>query len=120
MSEFKEENPISDGDLLRSILQDSGEWLTVDAISQTRKWIEARPGAFLSATERRIRMAAHKSGGAILSYPGSPGYKLRALASQEEVSTAVAKVRHQASEMQNRAREIETWGQPDVAQGALL
>lgn len=59
------------------------------------------------ALKRRIRAIANASGGHILSYPGSPGYRLTREATIAEIQTATAKLRHQAAEMQQRALEID-------------
>ena len=55
---------------------------------------------------RKIRAIARASGGFILSYPGSPGYRLTREATIEEIQAATA-LRHQADEMRERWLEIE-------------
>lgn len=63
--------------------------------------------ASLENIKRRIRAVANASDGRILSYPGSPGYKLTREATIEEIQTAVGKIRHQSSEMLARALQID-------------
>ncbi len=71
-------------------------WMTVAHLRRLRpEW-----------SERFIRALANASKGRVLSYPGSPGYRITIEASAEEREAAVAKFRHQATEMGERANAI--------------
>ena len=83
-----------------------------------RGWMTSRElaAAGLAATlgltserylNRKLRAITQYSEGAILSFQGSPGYRLTAEATEEEVDVAIATLRHAAGEMQKRAVEIE-------------
>ena len=93
--------------LIESILTSRGGWMLAREIAESQEWIAANPGMYLGAAERMIRQAARDSGGRILSYPGSPGYKLRSLATKDEIHCAVNKIRSQAHDMLRHANEIE-------------
>ena len=73
-----------------------------------RGWMTAKDVQTLRPAwgERFIRLLANAAGGSVLSYPGSPGSRLTAEASAEERERAVAKLRHQAREMGERASAI--------------
>jgi hypothetical protein len=92
--------------LLMNILAGRG-WLTAGEIAQDWRFLDryglGKPGS----VERRIRAMANASHGRVLSYPGSPGYKLTREATIEEIQTGTAKLRHQAGEMQARALELD-------------
>lgn len=105
--------------LLESILAKDGAWCHAREIAESPEWLRAYPGMFLSKSERMIRAIASGSNGAVVSYPGSAGYKLRRLATDEEIQTAVAKLRHQAREMLERATQTECFGQ-EQAQPSLF
>lgn len=64
-------------------------------------------GAKLSAeaAERKIRAVANASGGQVLSYPGSPGYKLTLEATPEEMK-GIEVLRNQAQAMEDRYLKI--------------
>lgn len=80
---------------LRGLLRGRG-WVTAAELRGLRpKW-----------SERFIRLLANASFGRVLSWPGSPGYRLTIEASAEEREEAVAKLRHQALEMGERASAI--------------
>jgi hypothetical protein len=75
-------------------------WMNADQIlgalgQEPREW-----------RRRRIRAIANASSGQILSYPGSPGYRLTLEASIPEIESA-AILNHQANEMRRRWIEIE-------------
>lgn len=57
-------------------------------------------------SERAIRLFANASGGRVMSFPGSRGYRLTQEASAEERDEAQAKLLHQAREMSDRASAI--------------
>lgn len=104
----------TDLQLLETILR-AGSWRKAREIANTPLWRDAHPEMSLSYAEREIRAIASESRGAILSYPGSPGYLLRKFATDEEVRTAVNKLRHQARDMELRANQIENfWENPQL------
>lgn len=102
--------------LLEAILG-TGEWMHAREIAEHSRWRQMFPQragqsekTYREAAERRIRGIANGSGGSILSYPGSPGYRLRVAATSDEVRTAIAKLKHQGAEMMSRASAIENFG----------
>lgn len=56
--------------------------------------------------DRDIREIASASGGVVMSWPGSPGYRLTTEGSADERERAIAKLRHQALAMGARANAI--------------
>lgn len=89
--------------LLCDILAGRG-WLTAAQIcSHPEVVVDSRS---IENAKRRIRAIANASGGQILSYPGSPGYRLTKEATIAEIQTAINKLQHQAKEMLQRAHEI--------------
>ena len=106
--------------LLETILSEHGDWLHARDIALHPRWLEAHPHLegtrenWLAQQERKIRATASASAGSILSFSGSPGYRLRLAATAEEIQTAIAKLKHQGAEMMNRARAIETFGQQNA------
>ena len=78
---------------LLQILPGNG-WLTSVQIRALTGW-----------QERYVRAVANASRGRVLSYPGSPGYKLTREATKEEVDAADI-LGHQANEMRRRLVEI--------------
>lgn len=85
-------------------------WLKASAIMQLRPdW-----------TERSIRLFASASVGRVMSFPGSRGYRLTIEASAEERDEAVAKLRHQASEMGQRASAIARVHHKPVARPVIV
>lgn len=90
----------------RGVNRDSIEELC--GLLQGRGWVTARDLRRLRPLwqDRFIRLLANAAGGRVLSYPGSPGYRLTGEASAEERECAVAKLRHQAREMGERASAI--------------
>lgn len=93
--------PQLDVDLLLSVLSGNG-WLKANQIAEQ---IFVRKG--LHWQERYIRAVAHASKGSVISYPGSPGYKITTEATIKEIQAASACLRHQANEMTRRATEID-------------
>ena len=57
-------------------------------------------------SERSLRAVASASNGRVLSYPGSPGYRLTKEATIEEIQAADT-LRHQADEMRQRWLQIQ-------------
>lgn len=96
----------ADVNMLLTIL--AGGWRKSSEIAADYRWSERYPGISKDNSERRIRAIAAASNGQILSYPSSPGYRVTSEASSEEIRTALAKIRHQAREMFDRATQIET------------
>lgn len=79
--------------------------MTAQQIAAAPEFAESFEG--VKNTDRKIRAIANKTEGLVLSYPGSPGYRLTREATIEEIQTATAKLRHQAGEMSHRALEID-------------
>lgn len=102
--------------LLETILADNGDWMLARDIAVNWRWLEKFPHVkgtrqtWLNAQERKIRAIASASAGSVISFPGSAGYKLRAQASEKEIQTAIAKLKHQGGEMMARANAIATFG----------
>ena len=71
-----------------------GEWLKAAAICRVT-----------GLNDRQIRAAANASDGQVIS--GQSGYKLTALATQEEIAHAVNWMNHQANQMKKRVIQIE-------------
>lgn len=101
--------------LLETILAEFGDWMLAKHVAVSWRWQEKYPqgdrtrATWLVAQERKIRAIASGSAGSIISFPGSKGYKLRVLASSDEIQTAIAKLKHQGIEMMARATAIECW-----------
>jgi len=83
----------SDVAKMLQILAGNG-WLTSGQIQALTEW-----------QERYVRAVANASRGRVLSYPGSPGYKLTREATKAEVDAADI-LGHQANEMRRRLVEI--------------
>lgn len=92
--------------LLLNILRAAG-WIKAASIATDYRFLQHFPGMKPDAAERKIRAIASASGGQVLSYPGSPGYKLTLEATIEEIQTGLNKLRHQAGEMDRRALELD-------------
>jgi hypothetical protein len=92
--------------LLLNVLR-GRDWLKAAEIAADFRFVEYFGPVTTSYAERRVRAIASASGGQVLSYPGSPGYRLTMEATIEEIQTATAKLRHQAGEMDRRALEID-------------
>jgi hypothetical protein len=78
---------------LVAVLRDSGGWMTAVEIAAR---IEG-------ASERRIRKIASAAAPAVVSFPGSPGYKLWAACSVDEINHAIEAFEAQATDMIKRA-----------------
>lgn len=98
------------GSRLTEALKD-GQWHTAGCLSSS-----------LGISDRSLRSAAERSGGAIIS--GQQGYKLTGMATQEEVSRAELWLRSQAVKMLGRASEIREFrtreAQPQLQQSQPL
>ncbi len=79
---------------LCGLLQGNG-WMPGSLIRHTLPW-----------SERKVRAVANAANGRVMSFPGSPGYRLTVEASSEERDEAVAKLLHQSGEMIDRAGAI--------------
>jgi hypothetical protein len=90
------EREVTDAEVhaLISVLRLAG-WVKAHVLSERLGW-----------PDRKIRAAARASKGHILSYPGSPGYKLTIEATVEEIKQAAA-LKHQADDMLHRFLQIE-------------
>ena len=74
------------------VLRSHGGWMTAQEIS-----------GCINISERVTRKTASASAPAIVSYPGSPGYKLWSLCSVEEINHAIESLEAQARDMIKRA-----------------
>jgi len=83
------------------------DWMKISEVAATAEFQHRFEGLKPANFERRIRAIANRSEGFVLSYPGSPGYRLTVEAKIEEIQTATAKLRHQAGQMIQRAVEID-------------
>ncbi|MDF3059404.1 MAG: hypothetical protein K0R17_3619 [Rariglobus sp.] len=82
---------------LVKILEADGGWLTASDIGG-----RAGPGM----TERAIRAAASAACPQVISYPGSPGYKLMKFCTPDEIHHCVSAIQSQGTEMIKRANVI--------------
>lgn len=100
--------PVSDQEveLLIKVLTGSG-WMTARQIAARPEFILRFQWCKQSNVERKIRAIANRTEGFVISYPGSPGYKLTLEAAIEEINIATACLRHQAGEMSKRALQID-------------
>lgn len=89
---------ISPEDVARlvKVLETAPGWLTAAALSQALFGNEAESG------KRRIRAIANAAGDAIVSYPGSPGYRLWQRCTIEELETCHAAWNAQIEDMERR------------------
>lgn len=83
------------------------DWMRASQIANTPEFIERFERSKQSNIERKIRAIANQTEGFVISYPGSPGYKLTLEATIEEIQIATASLRHQAGEMAKRALQID-------------
>lgn len=83
---------VSPADVARliAVLDDIGGWISA-------KEIAARMAE--GTTDREVRAIANAARPAVVSYPGSPGYKLWQLCSVEEINRCIEAFEHQAKEM---------------------
>lgn len=86
-----------DVERLVKVLKEAGVWLTAREIA-------ARIGP--PANERSIRAAANAACPAVISYPGSPGYRLMSACTVEEINHSIAAFQSQGTEMLKRANLI--------------
>jgi hypothetical protein len=76
------------------------------AVLTGKGWVDAAELARLLGdkwTDRKVRAVARASAPGIVSYPGSPGYKLWAECSVEEIDRAITAFESQAADMTVRA-----------------
>lgn len=78
---------------LVAVLRDGGGWMTAAEVAAQ---IE-------HATERSVRKVASAAAPAVVSYPGSPGYKLWADCTVDEINHAIEAFESQARDMIKRA-----------------
>jgi hypothetical protein len=74
------------------VLRSHGGWMTAQQIADC-----------VNLTERVTRKTASASAPTIVSYPGSPGYKLWSLRTVEEINHAIESFEAQARDMIKRA-----------------
>jgi hypothetical protein len=82
------------------ILQAGGNWMTAQDIAHCVT--DGTPAA-RKTFERRIRLIASVAMPKIVSYPGSPGFKLWDFCTVEEIDRAIAAFEHQGAEMLKRS-----------------
>ena len=92
--------------MLLDVLTGAG-WLTAEQVALKPSFLAHYEGRDQAYVERRIRAIANRTDGAVISYPGSPGYRLTLEATIEEIQAATAALRHQAGEMSKRALQID-------------
>lgn len=80
-------------------------WLTAAQISA--RVVERRINGGRPWNERRVRAIAEASDGRVVSFPGSPGYKLFDEVSEAMIDHAIAAIRSQAKRMMARSLAIE-------------
>ena len=73
-----------------------GQWLTAGQLALALGW-----------SDRKVRDVASASQGAVVSWPGSPGYRLFSACSVKEINHAVNALRSQADDMTRRAVAVE-------------
>ena len=78
------------------ILRAGGSWMTAAEIAMCDD----------SFNDRRLRAIAEAAGSRILSWPGSPGYRLTSQATIEEVNHAVDALTSQSKKMIVRATSL--------------
>lgn len=85
--------PSAEVERLVAVLREGGGWMTAEEIAAKME----------KTTERRIRKVASAAAPAIVSFPGSPGYKLWANCTVEEINHAIEAFESQARDMIKRA-----------------
>lgn len=70
-------------------------WMTAEQIA----------GKMDDASERKVRKIASAAAPAVVSFPGSPGYKVWALCTVDEINHAIEAFEAQATDMIKRANE---------------
>lgn len=81
----------------------------VRVLKEASSWLTAREIAALigpPANERSIRAAANAACPQVISYPGSPGYRLMSACTVEEINHCIAAFQSQGTEMLKRANLI--------------
>lgn len=86
----------ADAERLVKVLEASSGWLTAAAIAN------ALFGKVNEQTKRRVRAIANAAGDAIVSYRGSPGYRLWTHCTVDELHTCVAAWDAQIQDMRLR------------------
>ncbi len=87
---------VADVQRLSEVLATAGAWMTAADLSV------AIYGHETESTKRRVRATASAAGAGIVSFPGSPGYKLWKLCTVDELHACVAAYTSQADEMRRR------------------
>jgi hypothetical protein len=90
------EPEVSEAEIARlvAVLREAGDWLTAREIA-------ARMGEGVS--DRAVRAIASAAAPAVVSFPGSKGYKLWQLCTVAEVSHAIEAIESQGKDMIKRA-----------------
>ncbi len=81
----------------------------VKMLSEAKGWLTAREIAERigpPANERSIRAAANAACPQVISYPGSPGYRLMGACTIQEINHCIAAFQSQGTEMLKRANLI--------------
>ena len=89
----------ADVDLMVALLGNGAWWRAAEVCD----WVSHHD---MSWDTRYVRKLAHASGGRVLSYPGSPGYKLTAKATDNEVKAGCSVLLSQSVAMRERRDEI--------------
>lgn len=82
---------------LTRVLFAAGGWLTAREILAQLNWAQAEH------VMRKIRLIASAAAPAVVSYPGSPGYKLWSLCTVEEINHCIEAFESQGKDMLKRA-----------------
>lgn len=85
-----------DVERLVCVLRTATGWLTAAALAQ------ALFGKESEQAKRRVRAIASAAGAGVVSYPGSPGYRLWTACTADEVQACFAAYRSQIDEMERR------------------
>lgn len=90
---------------LVAVLHRGLHWLPQEERLKAADWMTAEQIATQmdGASERKVRKIASAAGAAVVSYPGSPGYKLWGACSVEEINHAIEAFEAQATDMIKRA-----------------
>lgn len=90
---------------LVAVLRKGLHWLTEEERLKAGQWMTAAQIAsqLTDVSDRTVRKIASAAAPAVVSFPGSPGYKLWAACSLEEINHAIEAFEAQATDMIKRA-----------------
>lgn len=90
---------------LVNVLVRGPHWLTEEERLQANGWMTAAQIAsqLEGISDRKVRKIAGAAAPAVVSFPGSPGYKLWATCTVDEINHAIASFEAQGSDMIKRA-----------------